>query len=351
MDFKTAGLKVEEFLPDILKKENQLSSAKSELAGHNTIDSLWVVYKNAIYDITSFACDHPGGVDYLMKYAGQDITDVINDEATHKHSASALQLLQTYFLKNYDVSNLGSPQVSTQSDKFLDITKPLLKQLLSGQFTKEFYMHQVHIARHSTKCPRLFESYFLEMFSFTPWYIVPLIWIPVCVYHAMLGWSSNYWFLNIILLMIGFFVWTLIEYGIHRCLFHIYDMLPDTPTGLTIHFLFHGIHHFMPMDKYRLVMPPTVTVTVAYLIYFLLRVLLFSQVWMVNLLFSGGLTGYVCYDTCHFFFHKERLPLQHLQQMKKIHMAHHYSDPYKGFGVTSAFWDWVFGTELHLQQN
>lgn len=27
-------------------------------------------------------------------------------------------------------------------------------------------------------------------------------------------------------------------------------------------------------------------------------------------------------------------------------MQHHYKEPNMGFGVTSAFWDWVFGTEF-----
>ena len=27
-------------------------------------------------------------------------------------------------------------------------------------------------------------------------------------------------------------------------------------------------------------------------------------------------------------------------------MQHHYKEPNMGFGVTSPFWDWVFGTEF-----
>ena len=33
--------------------------------------------------------------------------------------------------------------------------------------------------------------------------------------------------------------------------------LPDNRVGITLHFLLHGVHHYLPMDKYRLVMPPT----------------------------------------------------------------------------------------------
>ena len=48
----------------------------------------------------------------------------------------------------------------------------------------------------------------------------------------------------------GNFVWTLLEYGFHRFLFHVDFYLPDHPKFLMVHFLLHGIHHYMPMDKY-----------------------------------------------------------------------------------------------------
>ena len=35
----------------------------------------------------------------------------------------------------------------------------------------------------------------------------------------------------------------------HRFLFHIDEYLPDKPAFLTLHFLMHGIHHYLPMDR------------------------------------------------------------------------------------------------------
>jgi len=48
----------------------------------------------------------------------------------------------------------------------------------------------------------------------------------------------------------GNFVWTLPEYDFYRSLFHIDFYLSDHPMFLTVHFLLHGIHHYMPTDKY-----------------------------------------------------------------------------------------------------
>ena len=42
---------------------------------------------------------------------------------------------------------------------------------------------------------------------------------------------------------------------------------------------------------------------------------------------------------------KNRLP-SYYRRLKKYHIQHHYADYENGFGVTSRFWDMVFGTEL-----
>lgn len=34
------------------------------------------------------------------------------------------------------------------------------------------------------------------------------------------------------------------------------------------------------------------------------------------------------------------------KQLKKYHLQHHFADYNNGFGVSSRFWDKVFGTEL-----
>lgn len=40
-----------------------------------------------------------------------------------------------------------------------------------------------------------------------------------------------------------------------------------------------------------------------------------------------------------------RLPAYY-QEIKKYHLQHHFADYQLGFGVTTKFWDKVFGTEL-----
>jgi len=55
---------------------------------------------------------------------------------------------------------------------------------------------------------------------------------------------------TVVCFFIGNIIWTILEYTLHRFLFHIDDWLPDRPSFLTLHFLMHGIHHYMPMDRF-----------------------------------------------------------------------------------------------------
>lgn len=49
--------------------------------------------------------------------------------------------------------------------EFLDLSKPLLRQVWESNFSKEFYLQQVHQPRHVTKTARLFGPDYLEVRS------------------------------------------------------------------------------------------------------------------------------------------------------------------------------------------
>lgn len=125
----------------------------------------------------------------------------------------------------------------------------------------------------------------------------------------------------------------------------MYRYLPDNRVGITLHFLLHGIHHYLPMDKLRLVMPPTLFVVLATPFYRLAHVLFAYNWYAATAVFCGGIFGYICYDLTHYFLHHRTLP-SYYRELKKYHLQHHFADYENGFGVTSRFWDKVFGTEL-----
>lgn len=118
--------------------------------------------------------------------------------------------------------------------------------------------------------------------------------------------------------------------------------------GITTHFLLHGIHHYLPMDRYRLVMPPTLFFFLAIPFYHLAHTVFYWDWYVATAVFCGGIFGYICYDLTHYFLHHKTLP-SYYKTLKQYHLDHHYKDYENGFGVTSRFWDRVFGTELGVE--
>jgi len=60
---------------------------------------------------------------------------------------------------------------------------------------------------------------------------------------------------------------------------------------------------------------------------------------------SGYLTGYVIYDSTHYFLHfldTSAHPGTYFHELQKYHNQHHYGGEHAGFGVSSRLWDIVF---------
>ena len=130
------------------------------------------------------------------------------------------------------------------------------------------------------------------------------------------------------LFVIGLFTWTLMEYLMHRFIFHGEEVylirLPWTRYTWTGHFLFHGIHHAFPQDRLRLTFPCIPAIPVFY--FFIAGpyyVSLPSNIFPPFL--CGLILGYVCYDMCHYYVHHGK-PVKgsYWDNMKLYHVQHHY---------------------------
>jgi sterol desaturase/sphingolipid hydroxylase (fatty acid hydroxylase superfamily) len=193
---------------------------------------------------------------------------------------------------------------------------------------------------------RIFKSPFVEAFThFTPLGVI-ILWAPVITFCAWRGYVSpmthTQWALALI---IGLFSWTFVEYLLHRYLFHGKF---KTQFMLRFQYLGHGIHHEQPMMKTRLVMPPLgaiPTAAVIYGIYYLIVGVLIGAPDWVNPLFAGMMVGYVIYDQLHYAYHHANLKGKWMMMMRKHHMRHHAVEPDKRFGVSTPFWDYIFGTQ------
>ncbi|WP_224069530.1 sterol desaturase family protein [Arachidicoccus terrestris] len=193
---------------------------------------------------------------------------------------------------------------------------------------------------NSTESTRMFKSSFLESLSKVHFTVPLFIFIPAIaffIYRTFAVFHDSFlFFLGYYVL--GLFVWTLTEYVLHRYIFHFH---PSSRWGQRIHFIFHGVHHDYPRDKKRLVMPPSVSIPLALLFYFLFYLILPTG-GALSSFFPGFLTGYLIYDMMHYAMHHYNFKSSLMKRIKQHHMLHHYQDEHKGFGVSSSLWDKIF---------
>jgi sterol desaturase/sphingolipid hydroxylase (fatty acid hydroxylase superfamily) len=139
------------------------------------------------------------------------------------------------------------------------------------------------------------------------------------------------------LYLCGLLTWTLMEYLLHRYVFHIDEYLPFMKR---FHYIVHGIHHEFPKDVERLFMPPVPGTIIAFVLFLFWYLLL-----GLNALgFMAGISnGYLLYSYIHYKVHtKPSTPLLH--KLWVHHAKHHYKFPDKAFGVSSPIWDIIFRT-------
>lgn len=188
---------------------------------------------------------------------------------------------------------------------------------------------------------RMFENDVLEALSRVHWTVPIYVFMPVVLiglYFAIFEYSLS---LGTILLyfVFGLFVWTFTEYTLHRFIFH-YNATSN--FGKKLHFMFHGVHHDYPRDSRRLVMPPSVSIPLALLFYFLFKAILGDI--LLAPFFAGFILGYLFYDITHYAIHHFNMKNRFWLAIKNHHMLHHYKHSDKGFGVSQPAWDYVFGT-------
>ncbi|WP_209329636.1 sterol desaturase family protein [Lunatimonas salinarum] len=187
---------------------------------------------------------------------------------------------------------------------------------------------------------RMFANPVLEKISRTH------ISVPIAMFIGM-GIYSLYWgvttteisFLGAILLLIGgFLTFTLVEYIMHRYLYH---MEPDTHLKDKMQYSMHGVHHDYPKDKDRLAMPPFISAMYAVVLYFVFDFIMGESAFYF---LPGFLVGYAGYLGVHYIVHAFQPPKNFLKVLWVNHAIHHYKDPDVAFGVSTPIWDYVFGT-------
>ncbi len=189
--------------------------------------------------------------------------------------------------------------------------------------------------------PPLFRSRTLDRLTRVHPAVPVVIFGPAVGALVAAGGSVRPFWTCVLYVAIGYVLWTLTEYWMHRVVFHFE---PEDGLGARLHHLIHGVHHDHPNDPRRLVMPPSVSVPLSGAFVLLFRALFGPELFL--LVSAGFLGGYLIYDMTHYALH-HHVPRTRLGRwLRELHMRHHFSDASAGYGISAPYWDWVFGTAL-----
>jgi len=197
--------------------------------------------------------------------------------------------------------------------------------------------------------PRMFKSSFFEALSHNLWYHVVIFHLIIhfCLLTFTVDWSKVTLFLGLIAFTSGIFCFSLIEYLMHRFLFHSEKHLFDNRVLRYVHFVLHGIHHMLPIDPDRLVLPPALAVIFMLVGYkTMFQVILPNHFDLRVIFFSGIGIGYLIYDMIHYSLHHFNIKWGYFKFLQRYHNQHHFSGEDAGYGVSSKLWDIIFRTEL-----
>lgn len=338
---------------------------KEEIHKLNKAGHKLAFYGDSIINLKDFK--HPGPQDLIDSNIGKDLKDSF---LSQNHSEFASSLVKKYTIGNLATpNNFYQPEFATELDEKkelihkkidekLDLKKPILSQIKN--FTKEEFFALVERPRFVEGCDniQIYDSKFEDFFSKSP-IILNIISLPIISWYLLYNslqenqnfkdLSFNEIFSSVFLyIFIIAFIWSFIEYYYHRFLLHPENSenFPQNPKGeeLMEAFKRHLLHHTFINQKHRIAIKPFFIFYNIFIADFSLK--FFLPVFFLRIILSAIVSGALFYDLLHYYYHfGGEPPFKFLADLKSHHMRHHYRNSKEEYGVTSYFWDWVYGTD------
>lgn len=186
---------------------------------------------------------------------------------------------------------------------------------------------------------KLFRHPLLNRLIFTNSLVAVSTYFVISLVIAIGGfvWTETTITSGLLLVGAGLLIFTLVEYLVHRFLYHSDDAYEENRGW---QYLVHGIHHVHPKEHGLLALPIPLVLAI--------NTPLFCLFYLVAgeyacFLFPGFLSGYATQLYIHYQVHT-RKPNTFFKFWWRHHMLHHYYSERTAFGVICPFWDMVFGT-------
>jgi sterol desaturase/sphingolipid hydroxylase (fatty acid hydroxylase superfamily) len=159
------------------------------------------------------------------------------------------------------------------------------------------------------------------------------VYPPIILAALYFGMKNHPLVPSLSLAILGYGIWTLAEYLVHRFILHHVPLFAKM----------HTEHHDEALELIG-----TPTLMSLFFLYFAaylpLSYIAGSHIAMCSM--AGFLIGYISYVWVHFaVHHKGSGGFKFMRKLKRQHAVHHHGTSEYNFGVTTDVWDKIFGTK------
>ncbi|MFI5187633.1 MAG: sterol desaturase family protein [Chitinophagales bacterium] len=156
--------------------------------------------------------------------------------------------------------------------------------------------------------------------------VAPVVYCTI-EFAAFLGYTLPFF-----LFFLGWFIWTFVEYILHR----FWNHAKGVENNSIVHR--HHHHHTHPTDIY-------VSATHRSMMLLIDLALISLSIWLnPHIMFIAGLwTGFFWFFLMHYFLH-QKWTKKVFPRLVRYHVVHHCKEPDTCFGISAAWWDGIFGT-------
>ncbi len=160
-----------------------------------------------------------------------------------------------------------------------------------------------------------------------------VVYPPIILAFLFFGLKNQPLFTSLTLVVLGYAIWTLAEYLVHRFVLH------HIPLFSKMHFEHHD-------EALELIGTPTLMSLFFLLVVVLLPLYFFTGTHITLCGMAGFLTGYIAYVWVHYaVHHKGSGGFKFMRKLKRQHAVHHHGTSEYNFGVTTDIWDKIFRTK------
>lgn len=173
------------------------------------------------------------------------------------------------------------------------------------------------------------------------WFVIPLLFF----WFNKIDFKNTPILASALMLIFGVLSWTLLEYLIHRFVFHW------RPKNITVRNAMESIHlyHHRNVNDQEVITSGPVSAFFWSALNFGILYLFTKNLSQSSLIMFGLTLSYYAYEWVHYLVHHKNFTSGFMKYLQDYHLLHH--ERWAGnYGQTSPLWDILLGTSLTIQK-